>query len=63
VHPAGVPQDARFPLFRWPPPEERAGYEDLARGGRAGELFDRWAPRCTDTTTWALPEGAVDVRA
>jgi hypothetical protein len=56
--PRGVPQDGRRPLCRWPSAAEQAAHEALARSGLAGELFERWAPRCAATATWALPTSA-----
>jgi phosphoribosylglycinamide formyltransferase-1 len=53
--PRGIAQDARFPLYRWPPAAERPVHEALAKSGRAFELFERWRPLCTDTTRWTLP--------
>jgi folate-dependent phosphoribosylglycinamide formyltransferase PurN len=52
--PVGVRQEQRFPLYRWPPAEQRPAHEALARAGHAGELFERWRPLCTDAV-WALP--------
>jgi phosphoribosylglycinamide formyltransferase-1 len=58
--PQGIPQEGRFPLFRWPPVAERPRHEALAASGRAFELFEAWRTRCTDTTRWTLPAEPFD---
>ena len=58
--PAGVPQEGRFPLFRWPPVAERPRHQALAASGHAFELFEAWRTRCTDTTRWTLPAEPFD---
>jgi hypothetical protein len=44
----GMAQPERFGLFRAEDPQERSDHQALARAGRAGELFERWRPLCTE---------------
>jgi folate-dependent phosphoribosylglycinamide formyltransferase PurN len=60
--PRAEPQDRRYPLFLLSPPEQRPAHEPLARSGRAGELFEQWKPRSTDTSRWTIPLRSPDER-
>lgn len=61
--PAGTPHTERFPLFRLDSAAlDRPAHEVLAGSGRAGELFDRWAPLAVDAE-WTLPAGRLTAPA
>jgi hypothetical protein len=58
--PAGTPQSARYPLFRWPVGEALQAHLALAQGGLPRTLFERWRPLCSDPERLTLPAGEVE---
>jgi len=52
--PVATTQTVRFPLFRWPPKEERPTFDSLAQSGCALELFEAWKPFTDGEPDWKL---------
>ncbi|HET7460873.1 MAG TPA: formyltransferase family protein [Longimicrobium sp.] len=53
--PRGVPQAARYPLFRWPSQDDLRRHAEVAASGRAWALYDLWRPLCVDPERNLLP--------